>query len=633
MPDLAALLRPSFVGATARHWLHLGFAVILVQAVYWLLIAPQFNPQPRPVSQLPIATFEVATLGSPDAEGLRKATFTPSQMPWEHCCNAGYYAFRMTFDLDDVSEEGLGEVSHVHADNVFTYLNDTLLFGRGKLELDTVTMHTYGERSVHRLPAKLLEEGRNTLVYVVASPANSRGIYVHDPVIGAFDDVYESEWLQTFLRGEYRVFSVTVGLVVGVIALLGWIRGRQVPFLFWLGVVAISWSLSLLSLELSSLPIRPDIWVLGTVPITGLTPFAAANLANNWGPRRIPWLLPASAVLFVTGMVTFLAMAYSISAQRPPEWVVYGVALIFMLTFCALIVWNLPVIDKSRHWEAAIFLLLATITIVMTLGEIVGFGSGVPTNYAMPLLLLAIGMAFIARNIQLFRSAEDIATALQAKLDVRTAELEVAHGREKALLREQAHQDERRRIMADMHDGLGSNLMSMLLAARRGDTEPDRMVRGLQSAIDEMRLMIDSMDSVGESLPAALVLFRARAAERAQGAGFTLDWNDQSGGQLPELRPRPVLQVFRILQEALNNALKHSTGDTIRVTITPRTIALADNGSAVGKPRAGGRGIDNMAGRAQAIGGAFELRHRDGWTVAELSLPAPKPAQEDTENA
>lgn len=46
------------------------------------------------------------------------------------------------------------------------------------------------------------------------------------------------------------------------------------------------------------------------------------------------------------------------------------------------------------------------------------------------------------------------------------------------------------------------------------------MAEGLQSVIDEMRLMVDSMDSVGESLEAALATFRARIQPRVEAAGF-----------------------------------------------------------------------------------------------------------------
>jgi signal transduction histidine kinase len=197
----------------------------------------------------------------------------------------------------------------------------------------------------------------------------------------------------------------------------------------------------------------------------------------------------------------------------------------------------------------------------------------------------------------------------------------VAHQREKVLLREQPHQDERRRIMADMHDGLGSQLMGMLLSARRGRAEPEAVARGLQGAIDEMRLMIDSMDSVGESLGSALALFRERAQDRVTAAGFVFAWHDRGEGRLPALPPRAVLQVFRVLQESVTNALKHSNGNAVRINVACHMIEVCDNGSVLGDERPGGRGLENMAARASAIGAAFALVREGDLTVARITLP------------
>jgi signal transduction histidine kinase len=180
--------------------------------------------------------------------------------------------------------------------------------------------------------------------------------------------------------------------------------------------------------------------------------------------------------------------------------------------------------------------------------------------------------------------------------------------------------------MRDMHDGLGSQLMSMLLMTRRGQSEPAVIADGLQSVIDEMRLMIDSMDSVGESLSSALSIFRERTQSRVEGAGFVFEWTNETE-RLPDYGPRDVLQIFRILQEAVVNALKHSGGDRIAVRITPASdpafalrIEVADNGGGMKGANARGRGLVNMAARAESLGGALTLDDTSGTRVT-LDLP------------
>ena len=52
---------------------------------------------------------------------------------------------------------------------------------------------------------------------------------------------------------------------------------------------------------------------------------------------------------------------------------------------------------------------------------------------------------------------------------------------------------ERQRIMQDMHDGLGSQLLTSLAAVERGALDPKGMAQVLRDAMDDMRLAIDTL--------------------------------------------------------------------------------------------------------------------------------------------
>ena len=181
--------------------------------------------------------------------------------------------------------------------------------------------------------------------------------------------------------------------------------------------------------------------------------------------------------------------------------------------------------------------------------------------------------------------------------------------------------------MRDLHDGLGSQLMSMMLAARLGEADPPKVAEGLQGVIDEMRLMVDSMDSVGESLDAALATFRARVQPRIEAAGFGFHWTQPESIDLPGYGPRDVLQIFRILQEAVTNALKHSGGDMVTVDIAQLAdenlqIRIADNGKGGANVGDAGRGLANMQSRARAVKAECLVASLSGQgTVVTLSLP------------
>ena len=93
------------------------------------------------------------------------------------------------------------------------------------------------------------------------------------------------------------------------------------------------------------------------------------------------------------------------------------------------------------------------------------------------------------------------------------------------------------------------------------------------------------------------------------------------------------IAIYRIVQEALNNAAKHSKADTVRISLRPTEerleLTIADNGTGFdpatllhqGEPGTG-MGLDDMKERTELSGGSFTIRSkRDEGTVVEASWP------------
>lgn len=334
---------------------------------------------------------------------------------------------------------------------------------------------------------------------------------------------------------------------------------------------------------------------------------------DEWSgtPSRIfKWAVGAAGFVAIAILAWLMLSAGHDSTYAVHTGLLEYAGIGFVIAMLARLVWHFvsnP--SESRNWEAALFVLLAVLTGWFVLSSLL-YGANTPhLRLGEPLFLLAFTVVFFARNFRLFQSTAQLNTLLQSQLTMREEELSLAHAREKARVREQAHEDERKRIMRDMHDGFGSSLMSVLFSVREGKIEPKKLVERLEHLIDEMRLMIASMDSVGESLRAALGTFRRRVPGRVETAGFAFEWIDRAGDHLPELGPRAALQVFRIMQEAVANALKHSGGDQIAVSIDSKPdgsggalIRISDNGIGFQRPSKPGYGLENMQARAAQIG-------------------------------
>jgi signal transduction histidine kinase len=220
---------------------------------------------------------------------------------------------------------------------------------------------------------------------------------------------------------------------------------------------------------------------------------------------------------------------------------------------------------------------------------------------------------------------------LEGRVAQKHAELQHNFAQLRELERQQAIAEERQRIMSDMHDGIGGQLISALSLVEAGNTPKEQVAVALRECIDDLRLAIDSLEPTEEDLLPVLGSLRYRLEPRLKAQGIALDWQVQEVPKLACLTPQNVLHILRILQEAFTNVLKHAQADRIAVEagVEPDSrrvyIRVSDNGRGLASsdgPRPQGHGLVNMLRRAKALGGELLVRPSSGrGTTLELLLP------------
>ena len=192
--------------------------------------------------------------------------------------------------------------------------------------------------------------------------------------------------------------------------------------------------------------------------------------------------------------------------------------------------------------------------------------------------------------------------------------------------------------MRDMHDGVGSQLIATRQLAERGTLAPGELAALLDECIDDLRLMIDSLEPAEGDLLTVLGNLRYRLSDRLARQGLTLAWNVSDLPRYPDLTPRDILQILRIVQEAFTNVVKHAGAGIVEFTaaLAPdgRSVRLCvrDDGRGIDVGSNGpGRGLRNMAQRARAVGGTIEVDGRRGACAVTLSLPVARGDDEDAE--
>jgi signal transduction histidine kinase len=191
----------------------------------------------------------------------------------------------------------------------------------------------------------------------------------------------------------------------------------------------------------------------------------------------------------------------------------------------------------------------------------------------------------------------------------------------------EARMAERQRLMRDMHDGVGSSLITALAMVERRPMPPKEVAQVLRECLDDLRMVIESMEPEGQDIGMLLGSLRHRLGKRLVLSGLQVDWEVGELPQLSWLQPTEALQFLRLMQEALTNVIKHAHATQLTVRIVPEgaliTVRVEDNGRGFDvRHRGNGHGLLNMASRARRLGGRLALDSAPGrGTRLILQLP------------
>jgi len=201
---------------------------------------------------------------------------------------------------------------------------------------------------------------------------------------------------------------------------------------------------------------------------------------------------------------------------------------------------------------------------------------------------------------------------------------------------------EQRRIGRDLHDDLGQRLtgiafLAKVLGQRTQTLAPeltestDWIVTLINHAIDDVRRVSRELNPVGfEETDLATALQRL-AGDVRRTCGISCEFVNQ--GNAGGVRGRMALNIYRIVQESTNNAMRHGRAATITILMERRRsglrLAVLDDGAGFDTRRTrGGSGLTNIRTRALALGGRARCRSGPDGTLILVRFPCGAPATE-----
>jgi signal transduction histidine kinase len=204
---------------------------------------------------------------------------------------------------------------------------------------------------------------------------------------------------------------------------------------------------------------------------------------------------------------------------------------------------------------------------------------------------------------------------LSEELQARTAEMQGAFAAQAAAERERATAEQRRRLLQDLHDGLGAQLLNVRL--RAAELPPEELAQALDACLLEMRLSVDALAEAEGELGVLLGGWRQRVEPMLAAAGLRFDWRVRPTPPVPALQGAGALELVRLLQEVLANTIRHARASVL-IVATEQTdgslrLWLADDGTGLPESATVGQGRRGLVQRAERL-------------AAKLAWHSPAPA-------
>ena len=568
--------------------------------------------------------MECATEVAQRVSGERDETWQPVTLPhdWRRAgSEATQVLYRYAFNLSPRGEDGLGILLPAVNLNVALTLNDQPLKPMGRLA-EPIT-HNNFTPLLFELPARSLTSGENTLELRVASFPPGHG-FLGEFCVGSFALLEQIYARQVLLGPDFARIITVLSLVFTVVMGFVWFLRRGDTMYGWMAATLLFWTLHSMKYHVTNVPFSSFFWawyLFATSISAGMSSFFLIRTFYE-GDNALLLRAGLFTWLVMLGVITVLALAGSLLFYPAAE---LSSALTLLLV-AACFLRSLPTIWRNSTFEAYCLLLsMGFVISIVAYDNLLVFGffartSGQLAILCVPVLLGVFAYMVLRRFVAALDERENLVQQLEARSRERA--LRIVDLEKASALAEQ-----RESIMRDMHDGLGGYLVSLLALADKPEPDRKHLQNVVQQALTDMRLMLDSLDIDGEDLSLLMGALRDRMQPSLQAADFTVHWQIEETPPLESMSPHRALQVLRIVQESLNNAVRHSGATEVSVALThdhdtgTYTLEIADNGTGIAADARRGRGLENMRFRAADIGADIEISNgAKGGTQVKLVL-------------
>jgi len=538
---------------------------------------------------------------------------------------AKQYWYRHDLELLQLPRQTMAVYLPKICQNVAVYINGIWVGQSGSFKTPIARNHNLPQ--LFAFSSKLLTLGSNHIHFKVAAATPTQGL-IDRIYFAPYQDLVSAYRYKKRIRVDLIIWLTGAMLVMAVVLAGIWCYRRH-DFIYAIFAMALFfWSVHNLNLFIVEIPMSSQHWQALNMLTLGWTIALMPIFGHHYLGQPRPKTDRFLCLYCVAGLLLFLA-----TNNQQLFFYGYLVWYSFLIFFGLYATHFLVSMYLRQANNDAFYILLACTTMlvcglhdILVVNRLWSRFDGLIIQYSAIPTVIIFSWFLIRRFINSLNTAERLSKNLHQQVRQKQQQLESQYESLYLTQKKLVLLQERERMMRDMHDGIGGQLVALAsFFNQRNDDFFIQAQQKIRGCINDLHMVIDSLDPLMNNLPTLLGTMRLRWAEQLKSANITLDWHISDLPESADFSSQHSLHIMRTLQEVITNAIKHSGTTTITVATgidDPQHvfIKITDYGQGLGNIHSGGRGFKNMAWRMSQINGSLKMSSSDQGTEICLIL-------------
>ncbi|MDO8270297.1 MAG: hypothetical protein Q7U82_00050 [Gammaproteobacteria bacterium] len=434
-----------------------------------------------------------------------------------------------------------------------------------------------------------------------------------------FGDTAELQQLwseRMFRQVEINEVLLAFGIGLALVSFFLWGVRRNDTVYLWFSGMSLCWSVATLHMTIYHNPIPYDYWLpLVHVAIDGaifcMYGFIGRLIDGAKRPHRerllLAWTVLASFSHFLVKPEYFFIVAYSFHLVGT---IALG-AIVYRVARQALRFHQRQAVIITGALSIQIMLFVHNIFLMFFAPSARWEGSIFYAHFGIPLLFMIFVGSLLSRFNGALETAENLNRELEQKVEHSRQVIEKSFAERRVLEIQQAAEQERLKIYRDLHDDVGSKLLS-IMHADRGSKLGD-MAR---SALESLRQAVSKANNPDQMLKSFIDDIREETELRLRGSGHRVEWRQTAEIPAVIIPSTVAFNLNRILKEIVSNIIRHAEAQQVHVQTIMEgdwiEFIIHDDGRGFDRHGPLGNGINNIISRAKEIGASVSWHSEPG---------------------